>query len=348
MLHIVNGLATLNLLDRTDIRGARVSGDDIFAEGPVQDCLETPGSWRARAEYLQRRFGIPKEQYLQRKEERERSLRSFAYHEEVVLWFEFDLFCQLNLLFLLHWFANRNLGNTKLSLICPGEFPGIKRFRGLGALSPKQLASLFEEREEVTEQQKKLAEKAWSAYSSPDPTAIEQLLEEDTGALHHLRQALYAHLERFPSTVNGLNSVEFKILDTVNDGTRKFVDLFNAINSSENMLFHGMGDLQFSVYLIELASGDCPVLRMENFPGILNQDVDRKSLSKCTVRITDLGKEVLKGRQDNVEVRGVDRWLGGTHVKSPDAVWRWDPANRRLVAPAGPATQERRGDVSIA
>ncbi len=333
MLHIVNGLSTLKTLDRTDIRGARVSGDDIFAEGPVQDCLQTPAAWRTRAEYLQKHFGIPKEQYLQRKQERERSLQSFAYHEEVVLWFEFDLFCQLNLLYLLHWFSKKELGNSKLTLICPGDFPGVKQFRGIGTLSPRQITSLFEDRMEITDQQRKLAERAWCAYSSPDPTQIQLLLQQGTEELRYLHKAFSAHLERFPSTGSGLNSVEAKMLESLSDGPRKFPDLFDTVSNSETMFSHGMGDVQFSAYLAALAEGENPLIRMDNFAGILTQDVERRALGKWTIRITDQGKEVLKGRQDNIELRGIDRWLGGVHLKSPDQVWRWDPATTRLVPP---------------
>jgi len=334
MLHIVNGLATLKLLDRTDIRGARVSGDDIFAEGPIQDCLRTPAAWRTRAEYLQKHFGIPKEQYLQRKEERERSLRSFAYHEEVVLWFEFDLFCQLNLLFLLNWFSGKGLGNTKLTLICPGEFPGMKQFRGLGTLSPRQLTSLFEERAEITDQQRKLADKAWSAYSNPDPTQVQQLLEEGTDELPHLHKAFSAHLERFPWMGNGLNSVEIKTLESLSNGPRKFPDLFEVVSNSNAVSFHGMGDVQFSAYLAGLAEGDNALIRMDNFPGVLTPDLPRRALGKWIIRISDQGKDVLKGRKDNIQLRGIDRWLGGVRLKSPDQVWRWDASTSRLVPPS--------------
>jgi hypothetical protein len=333
MLHIVNGLATLKLLDRTDIRGARVSGDDIFAEGPVQDRLQTAAAWRTRAEYLQKHFGISKEQYLQRKDERERSLRSFAYHEEVVLWFEFDLFCQLNLLYLLDWFSRKQMGNSKLTLICPGEFPGVKQFRGLGTLNPRRLTILFEDRMEVTDKQLKLAEKAWSAYSSPDPTQIQLLLDRGTEQLRYLHRAFSAHLERFPFTGNGLNSVEAKILETLSDGPHKFPDLFDIVSNSERVFPHGIGDVQFSAYLAGLAEGDNPLIHMDNFQGILSQEVPRRALGKWSIRITGAGEKVLKGGQDNIQLRGIDRWLGGVHVKSPDQVWRWNASAGRFVPP---------------
>jgi hypothetical protein len=51
------------------------------------------------------------------------------------------------------------------------------------------------------------------------------------------------------------------------------------------------------------------------------------------LRLTKLGKRVLAGRADRVELLGLDRWVGGTHVTA-DAAWRWDPAARELVPPA--------------
>jgi hypothetical protein len=333
MLHIVNGLVTLNLLDRTELRGARVSGDDIFAEGPVVERLQTATAWRLRAEYLQRKFGIPKDEYLARKEERDRSLKSFAYHEEIILWFEADLFCQLNLLYLLDWFGRRDLGNSRLTLICPDEPPTSKHFRGLGGLNPKQLASLFEDRSEVSPQQLHLAKSAWAAYASPDPRSIENLLEEGTEELPKLFRALQAHLERFPSTRNGLNTIEHRTLDILKDGPRKFPDLFSLIRSGEGVFSHGLGDVQFTAYLLELADPDAPLIRMEHFPGVLPSDPAKRNTGKWNVKITDLGKDVLKGREDNVNRRGIERWLGGVHLKSPDAIWRWDQDSRKLISP---------------
>ena len=45
------------------------------------------------------------------------------------------------------------------------------------------------------------------------------------------------------------------------------------------------------------------------------------------------GRAVLEGKLDAVELLGLDRWLGGTHLRVPDAVWRWDPGADRVVAP---------------
>ena len=75
--------------------------------------------------------------------EQHAAIENFSDHEEVVLWFEHDLFCQVHLIYLLDWFAQRDLGNTRLSLISIDEFPGVKMFHGLGQLNEAQLTSLL-------------------------------------------------------------------------------------------------------------------------------------------------------------------------------------------------------------
>jgi hypothetical protein len=40
---------------------------------------------------------------------------------------------------------------------------------------------------------------------------------------------------------------------------------------------------------------------------------------------------VLRGEADRVELLGVDRWIGGTHV-TPESGWRWDSAAQEIRA----------------
>src|SRR5439155_7939747 len=81
------------------------------------------------------------------------ALASYPQYDEVVFWFEHDLFDQLLLVRHLDWFARRDVGATKLTLICIDAFPGIEPFHGLGQLSAGQLASLVETRRPVTNTQ---------------------------------------------------------------------------------------------------------------------------------------------------------------------------------------------------
>jgi hypothetical protein len=60
---------------------------------------------------------------------------------------------------------------------------------------------------------------------------------------------------------------------------------------------------------------------------------DPLRFARLTLRLTVNGEDALRGTSDRVELLGIDRWLGGTHV-TPDNAWRWDSAKRTLVPPA--------------
>jgi hypothetical protein len=49
------------------------------------------------------------------------------------------------------------------------------------------------------------------------------------------------------------------------------------------------------------------------------------------VALTDAGREVLRGEADRIDLLGIDRWVGGTHLR-PGHVWRWDRSAARVVA----------------
>ncbi len=102
------------------------------------------------------------------------ALAAFSQHEEVVVWLDYRLSDQLILTKVLDWFSRQNLNAVHLSLICARSLRGVDRFVGLGQLRADQLASLAGTRLPVSSEQLHLAQAAWSAFTSADPTAIER------------------------------------------------------------------------------------------------------------------------------------------------------------------------------
>jgi hypothetical protein len=47
------------------------------------------------------------------------------------------------------------------------------------------------------------------------------------------------------------------------------------------------------------------------------------------VEIAPAGLRVAAGAADAVALRGVERFVGGTHLSGRGPVWRWDPGARR-------------------
>ncbi|MFZ0064013.1 MAG: hypothetical protein WAL47_18425 [Pyrinomonadaceae bacterium] len=318
MLHILNGETTEAILAQTAIRGDRFSFRDALIAGPAP--AVNGSEWRRlRAEHLANAYGVAVEKCEGELTRQQEVFESFSNHEEVVLWFEADLFCQVNLLYVLDWCSHREL-SSKLALICIDGFPGRPDFRGLGELTPEELASLFAERGEVTSSQLELAVRAWQAYRSEDPRELERLLQAGTSALPFLNGALRLQLTRFPSTRNGLNRIEKTVLELVSRGANRFVELFSQFVEAEPD--YGLGDAQFWNVLQRLTQGAAP---------LLTNRTEASSMLESSFEITEAGHTVLSGAADKVTLNGIDEWLGGVHLLGHENIWRWDETQKKLL-----------------
>jgi RNA polymerase sigma factor (sigma-70 family) len=323
MLHVLNGDATRHVMERSDIPGTYTVWADVLHEGPVPGSVDDEEFRRVRLGYLAALddFVSADEGAAMYRGWDER-LASFRDYEEVVLWFEHDLFDQLILIRHLDWFARREMGRTTLSLICIGEFPGVEAFAGLGQLSPDQLASLLGSRQRVTMRQTELGRAAWRAFTSSDPTSIERLLERDISPLPFLRGALRRFLEEYPAVGSGLSRTERQVIAGLARGITKPIELFLELQRLEERVF--MGDATFWSRLEMLARGPRPLVRLSGRP------VDGR-LPADPLQLTDDGRRVAAGDADWIALAGIDRWLGGVHLVGDRAEWRWDPERGRLV-----------------
>lgn len=327
MLHIHNGDATAGTAKKAAIPGEHLAWREALVCGPAPGGLSKDEFRRVRAEHLSGAYGVNREECERELRAQEEALSRFSDHEEVVLWFEHDLFCLVHLIYLLDWFAQRELGQTKLSLICVGEFPGIEGFRGLGQLNEEQLASLFPQRQEVSQSQLRLGSKTWRAYSSEDPAELLSLLDSDLSAIPFLKRALIKHLQRFPSTLNGLGRIENAGLELIAKGYRNFKSLFPAFARRESE--YGFGDAQLYLELKQLADASAPLLTLSN--GGKGWSMDSAQMLLSSFEITEFGKAVLDGDQDFVRRNGIDYWLGGVHLEGDEAPWRWEEQAQGLL-----------------
>ncbi len=324
MLHIHNGDSTAGTMRDSGFPGEHIAFQEALAGGPTP-AGQTPDQWRAlRSIYL---AGFAGEEALRVQASlaaNEAMLAGAVAHDEVILWFEHDLHCQFNLLYLLHWFAQAPSRPARLSLICIDRFPGIDNFKGLGQLTARQMASLFEPRQTVSEAQLQLASRAWAAYCAPDPTGIEALLAEDTSGLPYLHDALARHLARFPSMQNGLGEIENCVLRWIANGRTSFRKLYPDF-SDEDPIYGGLGDLAIWDHLKRMVEAHVPLVSIASGASNANQIPFDAMLA-----LTRDGEDVLAEKADFIALNGIDQWLGGVHL-TPDHLWRWDAARRTLT-----------------
>jgi hypothetical protein len=327
MLHVHNGDSTAETAKKADIPGEHLAWREALVCGPAPGGLSPDEFRRVRAKHLAEAYGANLEKSEQELRAQDEAVSRFSDHDEVVLWFEHDLFCQVQLIYLLDRLASYEPGKTTLSLISIAEFPGLEDFRGLGQLNEEQLSSLFPQRQKVTAAQLQLGSKAWAAYSSSNPKEIESLLESDLSPLPFLKSTLAKHLRRFPSTDNGLGRIGNVGLDLIARGHRKFRSLFPAFSRREPE--YGFGDAQLYLELKRLADAPSPLLKLSGVDRRGAKDPAQMLLS--SFEITRLGKAVLAGEGDFIRSNGIDQWLGGVHLEGKEAGWRWEEQAQELL-----------------
>ncbi len=320
MLHITDGESVAGTLREARIRGDVSTYGDLMYEGPAPAGL-TAEAWRnTRARFMAEAGYATLEEAQQYLQAHDDVLAAFPRYDEVVIWLDRRLSDQLILVKVLDWFSRQNLGRVKLTLICVGRYPGLDHFVGLGQLTADQLASLADTRLRVTQAQLGLAQAAWDAFTSPDPTAIERFIGRDTSALPFLATAFRRHLEQFPSVDGGLSRTERQALSILREqGSILGRRLFAQVQRLEEQIF--MGDSSFYRIMAKLSTGRHPLLQVSDTP----------QAGLGTVTVTEAGRKVIEGRADHIELNGIDPWLGGVYLKGDKAAWRWDRMSTQLV-----------------
>jgi hypothetical protein len=322
-LHVANGTSTTAIIHEAGIPGSTSIWADPLHDGPVPGGVPDEQLLQIRARYLGDGSEEAVEQAIAELMAWRAAIDDISSYDHLVFWFEHDLFDQLNLIQALARIRKTVATTRPVSLICIGSFPGRPGFKGLGELTPDELASLFDTRQPVRDAQYGLAERAWRAFRASDPREMERLLGTDTSDLPYLGASLTRHLEEFPSTVEGLSRTEHRLLQLAQAGPIDLREAFPHMHDDETAFY--IGDQSFWNLVQSLASSSRPLI------AVSVQSVATHQLPKGTVALTDTGRAALEGKVDRVRECGIDRWLGGVHLTGAGRVWRWDAAHCRLV-----------------
>lgn len=319
-LHITNGDTTARLIEATHIGGRVLPWRDPMHHGPFISTTDLAAQSDVRAHYL----GRPPFDYDRVRADfqaRDDMITARDGFDEVILWFEHDLLDQLQLLQILDTLARQPRADCAVTLICIGAFAGVAPFRGLGELTPQQLASLFDQRVQITDAHTDLAAAAWSAFCADDPRALHAYGAVDHDALPFLRAALERHFEEYPSATSGLTRTEEQIMQLVANGVSDPVDVFRQNMDLETVLF--IGDTPTFTHIARLCETTTPLLAASPTPFRYTpvHTVSRDDLRAQQLTITEAGRAVLDGRLSAFEMLDRDQWLGGVHLASDAGRW---------------------------
>jgi hypothetical protein len=318
-LHISNG-------DATDVPGTGLARRvvywrDILHEGPVPEAAQAELR-QIRVGYLTGYEGADHAGAMRRFTERDQALEANR-DGEYVLWFEADLYDQLQIIEILARLADLGVPAGRITLICIGEHPGIARFGGLGELTAGQLRELPHTNAcaRLTPAALELATRAWAAFRAPTPEGLGAIAAARLGELRFLGEAFDRLSREYPATRDGLSLTERRVLAAVADGVPDAWRAVGRAMARETRPF--MGDTTYLGRMDRMAKGPHPLLGLDP-PG---RPVERTT----GVRLTDTGARVLAGQADQITLNGINRWIGGVHLHGHHVPWRWDVGTETIV-----------------
>ncbi len=326
IVHVVNGDATAAPLAEAELPGEILVWADALDRGPVLP-LGDAEHRAARAAYWGEALAQEPAAIDRALAAADAALDAAARDaEEIVLWYEHDLFDQLALVRVLARLG-RVPPSAPLTLVSIDRHPDVPDFQGLGQLEAYQLAALWPRRIPLAREALDEAAAAWLAVGAPDPRAV-AFLTKRTRVLPFLAPALERFLEELPDVANGLTRTEAAMVRAIEGGATTPAAMMRALHAGERMYYA----TDLTVWHALRALTAAGILAVEGaLAAALGGPPSKATAALSGASVTARGKEVLAGRADRVAVAGIDDWRGGVRLLGHGPVWRFDPASRRVV-----------------
>lgn len=317
IVHVCNGDSTADLLSLADLPGDIRVWADALDRGPVLPVADEE-HYRVRSEYWKSR-GFSED--ANKLVEWDRAFDDAAKAEELILWYEHDLFDQLALARLLARLARRGLP-TQLTIVSIDRHPEVPNFLGLGQLEPTQIAELWPRRAPLSRDAIDEAVTAWIAFTAGDPRAL-PFLAKRVKAMPFLGGAIERLLEEYPDPTSGLSRTERQLLAAIARGESSGLQLMGVSHANDPR--YPLSDAVLVDVLREL--GRCGFI--EGAPTDVRPT--EHAVQALAPTVTPLGRQALAGAIDRVHEAGIDLWHGGVHLQGRGPVWRWSSSERKLI-----------------
>jgi hypothetical protein len=238
-LHITNGNSLTDYLNELNFSGDFLTWQEMLCEGPVITAINSKDFFDIRSQFLKEFYDIEVNAYDFKKELLK--LKHSEKYDAIVLWFEYDLFCHINMLGVIALLKQKKI-NKPLYVVTSGFIPGEKNLKALCELNASQIKEHFQNKVKLTQKDQQLAVDLWSIYSGKDHNLLKPYIVSNS-SFKYMSNCLKAHLERFPNQKTGLSVIEENILTIIRD---------REVKSEHHLLgyilnyqgYYGFGDIQ--------------------------------------------------------------------------------------------------------
>lgn len=232
IIHVLAGDSLVEPFKNTNFKGEIVVCRECLIDGELK-AKNLEEFWRARERFLSKTY--PKEpNFYEENVKREfEKLAENKDEDEINLWFEYELFCRVNM-----WFCLSFLSEAKSDIYI--VYPIIKEekdlWKGFGALNEKDLKISFENRIKLNDEDILLGKHLWEAFQNKDFTTLQKLGKTESESFPKLKEVCKAasEIETRPKKTLQMISAAF--------GELEFGKVFQKFNETEDI--YGFGDLQ--------------------------------------------------------------------------------------------------------
>jgi len=231
--HILNGDALKEQFP-VDIFGEKIVARLCLVDGPV-DAETDDELFRIRASFISENFSeFSEEDYKNLAVEEIRKIEDIPENAILNLWFEDDLFCQVNFWFILY-FISKNNKKIELNLVRPKKHSEY----AFGGMNNQELVNAYENKVSINSDDLTILKQFWKLYQKNEIDNLFNLSKKLNDKYPFLMPAISAHKDRLSGSSRPKVAIQ-EIIKELN--TDKFEPVFRAFCQQEPI--YGFGDFQ--------------------------------------------------------------------------------------------------------
>lgn len=232
--HILTGDCLAHTFRNSNIGGDVIISRECLIDGDV-NTQSLQEFWQARATHIKTTYGEDEEKYFNYVVAEYEKVFNLSASDEIYLWFEYDLFCQVNMWFVLHLLNEKGL--TEIYRVAPVVRDENNLWKGFGSLTKTDLQKCFEARVKFTKDDIQFGVNLWEAYRKEDLVKLKKLSNTKSECFPYIKEVCAAEIER-KCDMRPQKTLQ-KIAD---EGVTDFNKIFLRFVETEGI--YGFGDLQ--------------------------------------------------------------------------------------------------------
>lgn len=248
-----------------------------------------------------------------------------ASADKIIIWFSPNIDDVFMALWLVHALEQLKVDMNKLFYIyIDKNTHNNESVPTLSALPQHEFKNYINHEIQFTEKEIQILKDAWTAVQGNNPKKINEIITNELCRLLGINRVFEEYSKRYPDRETGVTSLDFRILEEINKSGPKAVMILTEIvcDSSFQLV---SSDFYVRSRFLELSSS-------EGAEALVKLTGSTTKLSDMSLELTSIGREVLEGKANCLEINDIDEWIGGVHLNSADGnIWVRDSKSGQLI-----------------